>query len=99
MEIGQSVFLPLPSFEKLAYANLSQNSEDWVHDITKMLYEKLPFLAQFPTRVKLERVDPQSGFGYGSIQVGGVLGTAHHQGVRAPSDGHLPLQERMGAAV
>lgn len=73
MDFGQPVFLPLPSFEKVAYANLSQNTEDWVHDITKMLYEKLPFLAQFPTRVKLERVDDQLGYGYGAIQVGGVL--------------------------
>lgn len=67
------VFLPLPTFEKVAYANLSENSSDWVHDITKMLYEKLPFLAQFPTRVKIDRIEERMGYGYGAITVSGAL--------------------------
>jgi hypothetical protein len=71
MDFEQPVFLPLPSFEKKAYANLSPNAADWVHDITKMVYDKIPYVTQFPTRIKLERVDEQKGYGYGSIKVGG----------------------------
>ncbi len=70
MDFEQPIFLPLPRFEKQAYANLSQNAADWVHDITKMIYEKLQYITQFPTKIKLERVDEQRGYGYGSIKVG-----------------------------
>lgn len=69
----EPLFLPLPRFEKQAYANLSLNAADWVHDITKMVYEKMPYVTQFPTKIKLDRVDEQRGYGYGSIEVGGKI--------------------------
>jgi hypothetical protein len=70
MDFEQPVFLPLPSFEKVAYANLSPNAADWVHDITKMVYDKIGYVTQFPTRIKMDRVDEQKGYGYGTIKIG-----------------------------
>lgn len=70
MDLTQDIFIKLPTFEKEAYANLSTNVGDWVHDITKMVYDKLSFITKFPTKIKLERVDEQRGFGYGSVKVG-----------------------------
>lgn len=73
MDFDQPVFTPLAAFEKIAYANLSPNAQEWVHDITKIMYDKAPYVTQFSTRIKLDRVDEQKGYGYGTIKVGDTI--------------------------
>lgn len=65
-----SLFIRPPVFLKTAYANVSQNPDDWQHDITRLAYEQIPYvMSRYRTKIKMQRVDQSKGYGYGFISV------------------------------
>ena len=47
--------------------------KDWVHDISKYITEKLPFLQKYKTKIIFEKQDEDNGYIFGKVKVGEEL--------------------------
>lgn len=57
-------------FQKIAMpVRMSQSPEAWQRDIAGEIYKQLPFVGDYAVNVILDRVDPQRGFGFGSVHL------------------------------
>lgn len=59
-----------PAFKKIAMpVRMSQSPEAWQRDIAGEIYKQLPYVGDYAVNVILDRVDPQRGFGFGSVHL------------------------------
>ena len=57
-------------FTKVGYSNIDPDPEQWSHNVSCYLHERLPYLAKYKTRIIFETIKEQEGYAYGSVRVG-----------------------------
>jgi hypothetical protein len=68
---AQNLFIePVLHFEKVAAeVTLPDDPNQWSSEIMQELYKQVPYLHDFQVSVRMERVDGEKGFGFGSAEV------------------------------
>lgn len=59
----------LPEMEKRAADVILGEPASWEHEITRHMYEKVPFLSKYNTVLQFHRRDDKAGYAYGSLVV------------------------------
>lgn len=67
----QALFIkPEVSFEKTAAeVDLSEDPNQWPHEVIQELYKQVPYIADFEPHVQMEKVDSERGYGMGHVQI------------------------------
>jgi len=60
---------PLQFEKAAAVARLSDDPEKWGREVTTELYRHIPFLDKYSVEIRIDRVDPERGFGLGAAIV------------------------------
>jgi hypothetical protein len=76
-------------------AILSDTPDEWVQEIEQQLYRHLPFLSKYAVSVRLDAVEPQQGFAFGSADVRNktdrMLETGEHDPVKSVNEVRIPV--------
>ena len=78
--MGNSLFIEpvsdsglMASFEKKASGYRLSSPDSWTHEITKYMYEKIPFVTKYPTDIVMDKEDKESGYATGNVIVKNTL--------------------------
>ena len=66
-------FVTPVSFEKTGSELILGDPKNWEHEITKHIYDKMPFIGKFDTTLQFQKKDEQAGFAYGTLVINNAL--------------------------
>lgn len=68
-----NLFIEPITFEKVSSDTQLGDPTSWDHEITKAIYDKIPFIAKYNTMIQFEKRDDKTGYAYGQIIVNNQL--------------------------
>jgi hypothetical protein len=72
----ESIFAPEPQFQHGQYHKLSDNVNEWEEQIHSLISGAVPSRLGLSVKLHWSKVDDQSGYGVGSVVLGGKSGTS-----------------------
>lgn len=73
MTSTDGLFVEPLSFAKVAHETMLGDPAAWEHEITKAIYDKIPFVAKYNTMIQFEQKDENTGYAYGQIIVNNMI--------------------------